>query len=264
MRIFLSYAGEDCKQAESISIRLKQDGHEVFFDRQKLAAGEEYDRAIRKDIAHCDLFIYLISPESVAAGTYALTELGMAQKRWPDPSGKLLPVMIRRTPIDSVPVYASAVTILHPRGNNVAEVAAEVARIADGGGSAHLMRLIAAVGLVIAVAAAVTIWQGYGKDDTNYGEERRCFLSTQVTASPSMPSGLTLRVSSTESSRDFSVAGSGKSDVDVSPDQLPEWQLDVIDRDGNNLGNVAFDGCPTAGASYDFAGGLSVAVSPRL
>lgn len=264
MRIFLSYSGEDGKRAEDISIRLKQDGHDVFLDRQQLAAGEEYDAAIRKEIARCDLFIYLISPESVADGTYALTELGMAQKRWPDPSGHLLPVMIRPTPLENVPSYASAVTILNPKGNAVAETAAEVARIAGDSGRARQKRLVAAAGLVIGIAAVITIWQRTADDDIIDEQEPPCFLSVQVAALPSVPSGLTVRVSDSDKSRDFSVGQSGKSDIDVSPDQLPDWRLDVIDRDGQNRGEVEFDGCPAAGAIYEFDGGLSVAVSPRL
>ena len=85
MRIFLSYASEHRRQAEGIAIRLRQDGHEVFFDRQTLEPGKEYDRTIRREIDDCELFVFLISPESVARGSYALTERDMAQRRWPNP-----------------------------------------------------------------------------------------------------------------------------------------------------------------------------------
>lgn len=260
MRIFISFGGEHRKLAESIAIRLEQDNHSVFFDRLSLAPGEEYDHTIRREIARGDLFVYLISPESVEEGTYALTELGLAQKQWPNPSGRLLPVLIAPTPMDSVPAYASAVTLLQPRGNPVAEVAAEVAVIVS---RRFRKRIVLAASLVFAVVVAGGVWKWWPRTGEMNDVTVTCFLSAQMVAYPALPPGLTLRVSGGDEAKDFSVTRSGKSNIDISPVQIPNWSITVIDRDGAMLGNIVFDSCPTSRVSYSLSGGVSLEVAPR-
>jgi hypothetical protein len=65
-----------------------------------------------------------ISSDSVAEGRYALTEF--ARRKWTDPSGRVLPVLVRKTPLDTVPSYLKAVTILEPTGNIAAETSAAI------------------------------------------------------------------------------------------------------------------------------------------
>jgi hypothetical protein len=122
--VFLSYAHEQHPIAEELSVSLTVRGCDVFFDRSSLKAGVEYDSAIQKAIEKCDLFIFLISPESLTQGTYTLTELGFAKSAWRNPSGRVLPVMARPTLNSKVDAYLRAVTILYPQGNLAAEVAA--------------------------------------------------------------------------------------------------------------------------------------------
>ena len=43
MRIFISYASEDRSAAEAVVLSLRGAGHQVFFDRTDLPAGETYD-----------------------------------------------------------------------------------------------------------------------------------------------------------------------------------------------------------------------------
>ena len=124
MKIFLSYAHEQHPIAEEVSVSLSVRGHNVFFDRSSLKAGLEYDAAIQKAIKKCDLFVVLISPESLDQGSYTLTELGFAKDEWKNPSGRVLPVMARPTLNSKVDAYLRAVTILYPQGNLAAEVAA--------------------------------------------------------------------------------------------------------------------------------------------
>jgi hypothetical protein len=123
MTIFLSYAHEQRSIAEEISASLSVRGYEVFFDRSTLKAGVEYDRTIQKAVEACDLFVFLISPQSLARGAYALTELGFARNKWKNPSGRVLPVMVRPTLDSRIDAYLRAVTILYPYGNIAAEVA---------------------------------------------------------------------------------------------------------------------------------------------
>lgn len=154
MRIFLSYASERRRDAEKLSLSLRQDGHDVFFDRSSLTESESYDNRIREKLHRSDLLVYLISPESVEGGSYALSELEVYRRRFPDPSGRVLPVLVAPTESDAIPGYLGAVTILQPVGNLVAEVTAKVSELARLRRRAR--RRLAAIGatLLAALAAA--------------------------------------------------------------------------------------------------------------
>ncbi|HEV7993148.1 MAG TPA: toll/interleukin-1 receptor domain-containing protein [Gemmatimonadaceae bacterium] len=169
MKIFLSYPSEERAVAERLNFSLLALGHDVFFDRDDLAAGLEYDQAIASAVSASDLFVFLITPSSVAPGRYTLTELGLAQHRWPHPSGRVLPVMLRGTPIDSVPSYLRAVSIFTPSGDAVAETAQETQRLAHAlplaTQASRLVRsrrgaLLAVAALVV---AATALWLVRGR-----------------------------------------------------------------------------------------------------
>jgi formylglycine-generating enzyme required for sulfatase activity len=130
VRVFLSYSSKDRELVEPIALTLNGQGHNVFFDREDLPAAEEYDGRIRKAIENSGLFVFLVSPNSIRRGSYALAELEIARKNWPHPSGRVLPVVLRETPFDQVPAYLTAVTVLEPQGNVAAAVADEVQRVA--------------------------------------------------------------------------------------------------------------------------------------
>jgi len=130
MKIFLSYASEDRPQAEEIQLALAGAGHEVFFDRESLPAGGDYHARIKASVEEAEAFVFLISPDSVASGGYALTEMGYARARWPHPKGHVLPVLARPTPFPAIPAYLKSVTVLEPSGNTAAEVVAAAARLA--------------------------------------------------------------------------------------------------------------------------------------
>lgn len=127
--VFLSYASALGETAARIELALKGEGFSVFRDRSALPPGESFDDRIRAAIAESDLFVFLITPEAVAPGRYTLTELKFAEQKWPHPGGRVLPVVVEPTAMEVIPAYLRAVTILTPRGNLVAEVAAEVARL---------------------------------------------------------------------------------------------------------------------------------------
>jgi hypothetical protein len=130
VKIFLSYPSEERETAYRLQLAIAANGHDVFFDREDLPAGHEYDQTIARWINASDLFVFLITPDGVKAGRYTLTELGLAEDKWRHPSGRVLPVMLRDTPIAAVPIYARAVNILVPRGDIVAETAHEIQRLA--------------------------------------------------------------------------------------------------------------------------------------
>ncbi len=156
MKIFLSYASEDRPRAEEIQLALAGAGHEVFFDRESLPAGGDYHTRIKASVDESDLFVFLISPDSVATGGYALTEMGYARSRWPHPKGHVLPVVIRATPFPTIPAYLKSVTVLEPSGNAAAEVVAAAARLASMPENAAGLRkyaLFGAAGVLVLAGA---------------------------------------------------------------------------------------------------------------
>lgn len=92
------------------------------FDRPSLKPGDNYDRRLREAIESADGVIFLISPQSVQVGGYALTELKYARQKWVHPERRVLPVMVKPTCSEAIPAYLRAVTILQPEGNIAAEV----------------------------------------------------------------------------------------------------------------------------------------------
>ena len=130
-KIFVSYASEDRETAYSISLKLRQNGFNVFFDRDKLPAGADYDEAIRQRLFASDLFVFLLSKHSFAPGRYTLTELSFARQKWPDPTGHVLPVNLDGTmrvasEVADLLTYLNAVSPLWPKGNVAAEVINEL------------------------------------------------------------------------------------------------------------------------------------------
>ncbi len=122
-KVFLSHASQDRIIAEEVTLAIRGAGFEVFFDESDLPAGGDYHARIREAIGQSAYFVFLISPDSVTAGRYTLSELKLAQEKWAHPRDRILPVMVRPTPMAEIPPYLRAVTILHPKGSTAAEVA---------------------------------------------------------------------------------------------------------------------------------------------
>lgn len=149
VRIFLSHASQQVAVAEAVAVALRNAGHDVFLDKDSLPAAQSYDDRIRAAIGRSDMFLFLISPQSVDSGRYTLTELKFARERWPRPGNKVLPVMAVDTPIADIPVYLRALNILKPEGNLVAEVAALVEERGSAGPAMRVAATAAAALLVI-------------------------------------------------------------------------------------------------------------------
>jgi hypothetical protein len=153
VKLFLSYPSAERTVAERLRLALEAEGHEVFFDRSDLDPGQAFHERLRQAIQSADALIFLITPAAVAPGSYTLAELGIAQERWRRPAGHVLPVMIAATPIATLPPYLSAVTILQPKGELVAETVAAVARLGGGGRRPTRRLAIGATAALVAVAA---------------------------------------------------------------------------------------------------------------
>ena len=129
MRIFLSFPSELESEADGIAQSLRNCDYTVFFSHDDLPPGDSFDARVESAIENSDFMVFLISPESVTKGRYTLTEMAFARSKWPNPSKRVLPVMAAPTPLEKVPNYLRAVTILEPEGNTAAEVRAAVDRI---------------------------------------------------------------------------------------------------------------------------------------
>ena len=130
VKLFISYAKPQRPIAEDLNALLSARGHSVFFDRKGLRQGWSTS-AIRQAAEDCDVFVFLISPESVAPSRYTLTELGYRQEKVPNTSGTLLPVMVKPTLLTRVPPYLRTVTIHFPQGNLSAGVADAIDRLSS-------------------------------------------------------------------------------------------------------------------------------------
>lgn len=152
VNVFISYASERRAVSEEIALALRGEGHEVFFDRTELPEGDAYNRAIREAIGDCDLVVFLVSPESVAAGRYTLTELKFVEQKWRSPAGRVLPVLVQPTDAAQIPAYLRAVVLLRPHGSVAAEVVDAVERLARPRWRRSLRR-----GAALLVAAVVLV-----------------------------------------------------------------------------------------------------------
>ena len=130
MRIFLSYASEDRERIEPIRFALAEQGHDIFYDREDLKPGESYDSRIRSAIERTNLFICFLTPHTVDAGSYTLSELAVAERMWPNADGRVLPVMLDQVPRKDIPAYLRSVTWLEPVGNVTASVSDAVYQLA--------------------------------------------------------------------------------------------------------------------------------------
>ena len=155
MRIFVSHASEDKDIANRIADKLRSHGNEVFFDQDSLPPGLEYDDKIKNAFKATDLFIFLISPDSVRPGKYTLVEVGYAERKWKLRDGHILPVLIRPTEFGSIPPYLTSVTILKPQGPVDVEVLSAVDDLGRRPNAKfRYLSIVAIVLLVIAATAA--------------------------------------------------------------------------------------------------------------
>lgn len=122
MKLFLSYARQQLSIARELDAILSARGHDVFFDKEDLKSGAEFHSTIQSAVEECDVLIFLISPESIADRRYTLTELRYRQRKVPQASGRLLPVVVKPTLLARVPAYLRTVTLLFPQGNLAADV----------------------------------------------------------------------------------------------------------------------------------------------
>lgn len=261
MRVFLSYAHEQRPIAEKLAVRLEAEGHRVFFDSMDLEPGDAFDARIRSGIERAGLFIFLVTPQSVEAKSYALTELGFAKKRWRRPEGRILPVILEPVSQSSMPEFGG--TYLTPKGDIVAEVLAEVERIAKSRTRRRLVMTAWAAGALAAAVIAVLLFFNSQKPipDTS------CRLVAEFHPSPSrsatMPEGLTLHVSRGGVTHDFHVENDGTCRFEIDAGPADEWIVDFTSARGVAWGRSGLRGCPIATTKVTLDEGSSLTIRPQ-
>ena len=102
--VFLSYASDDRPAAQAIRDALEAAGIDVWFDRDRLMAGDEFEGKIRRHIERCSLFIPVLSRSTVtAARRFFRLEWDQAQRvaiTAPESSQFIVPVVIDDLPHD--------------------------------------------------------------------------------------------------------------------------------------------------------------------
>lgn len=121
-RIFICHASEDREVALELSTHLRGEGHEVFLDEESLPPGATYVGRIRKALRRSQLFLFLVSPDSVEPKRYTLSELEEAVQKWQRPKGRIMPVQVRDTPPATFPHQLKPLHVLVPKGSLSAEV----------------------------------------------------------------------------------------------------------------------------------------------
>ena len=254
MKLFISYASEERPTADALAVRLRTEGHTVFLDRDNLPHGEGYDAQIREAIASCDLFLFLVSPVSIESGRYTMTELKFAREQFPNPKGRVLPIMTQPTPFSDIPPYLSAVTLLQPQGNLVAKIVAEVDRIADQRTRVRRLRIGGGVIAMALVLAGV----GWGVKEAS---PPLCRLSALVVAEE--VNGLALDITTPAGTTALQL-GSAPVPFEVGPFSQKNfsWSAMLRGRNGSPLGSHAVTGCPRSRVDVDFGGGYGLVIEP--
>lgn len=256
MKIFVSHAHEQATIADALTLALRQDGHEVFFDRDALKAGEGFHATIRASIQQIDLLIFLVSPQSLESGSYARTELEIARERWPNPSGHVLPVLAEATPFATIPSYLTAVTVLAPQGDPVAETAARVASLTAREADRIAIELAARRQRVATITVALGLvtggcWWALRPAPPSL-PVAKCRLDVQVLVPVAGSAGdagiANIDVLTSDGMRRGFVVVAGVASVEAGPLTDPDerWIIEASPADGSTPVRFNLVGCPSA------------------
>jgi len=105
--VFLSYASGDWPAVEKLKIGLEQSGVDVFFDRDELQPGNDWEGKLRRSLHQCSLFVPVISRQTLTPDRRFFRvewNLALEEAQKASFSSKatfLLPVVIDDTTIDN-------------------------------------------------------------------------------------------------------------------------------------------------------------------
>jgi hypothetical protein len=117
MKIFVSVPSAHRGYAQKLTQALAAQRHEVVSERLPAPpTPTALHEAVRDAIAAADLFIFVLAPESLAAGSATRLELRRAQRCWPEPAGHVLTVPVAPTPWQDIPRYLRQCTRVRAPG----------------------------------------------------------------------------------------------------------------------------------------------------
>ena len=97
-QIFISYSRKDSAIAEKIVNALAKDDLEPWIDWKSIPKGEEFKREIFQGIEKSDIFLFLVSPDSVRS-KWCQKEINCANKN----GKRILPIVVRNTSLKLIP-----------------------------------------------------------------------------------------------------------------------------------------------------------------
>jgi len=122
MNIFISFAKEQKEIADKLATTLNSQGHKVLYVIKNFPnASSDLDR-VRKAIEKAQLFIFLVSPESIKKGSSTLSELSIARHRWRTPKDKVMAIMASSVELSTLPQFLQTLDVIKPAGELVSEV----------------------------------------------------------------------------------------------------------------------------------------------
>ncbi|MCR9121048.1 MAG: toll/interleukin-1 receptor domain-containing protein [Phyllobacteriaceae bacterium] len=154
-RVFISFASSDREIARGIAVALRNQNFKVFLDESDLPAGSDFNTRIEAAMESSDAVVFLLSAAFLDEGRYTHAELGLAEKRWPAPEGRVLAVEVSPVDLTALPAYLSPVSVLRPRGPVATEVTFAVKTMRKW---ATTRRLAMATSLSLAILAGVLAW----------------------------------------------------------------------------------------------------------
>ena len=102
MRIFISYSHLDREAVDRITSRLARDGHDVWTDSSKLAAGDNFERKIREGLEQTDALIVIVSENSFRSKWVQQEFAAIALQQITKRERRIIPV---RIDLSDVPSY---------------------------------------------------------------------------------------------------------------------------------------------------------------
>lgn len=121
-RIYISYSRKDFDAARIISEQLRRENFDIFFDAE-IEAGVDWSRQIEQEIVNADVFLILISQNSVES-KWIQRELGYAV----DLAKPIIPILLERT---QLPLRLAMIQYIDATGQDWNRVLNELNRALD-------------------------------------------------------------------------------------------------------------------------------------
>lgn len=270
MKVFISHSRAQAGDADALALALRSAGHEAVLDRDLLKGGDEFNARLRSELQACDLFVFMITPDSVRNGSFARTEAEWARERWPNPVGNVLPVMWQATPLNDIPQYLRTPTFVTPVGNAVAETVGRVSDIAaeratrqaqaDAQRERRRRRWMVGGGgvLALAVGVAVALWP------RGPGPQALCRVDVLVKHAP-VPATTVHAGLRNAAATSALIGGNSVAVVEIVglTDAKTGWTIELADAKGNPAGRFDLQGCPRDKQELKDERGAIILVEPH-